>query len=287
MSTVAIILVTLIYWNRKLLYRLSRTIISSFNHYDLGMKLQKKLKLLGKCSRRGLQLAATAMTLSLLGELVLVYMQWSIILSWIIPSYLTTLRSYLFFGGISFSLHPQLLANLVAGSSSGESAGLGGSPPGGSWGIDIGSMIALALYKWLVSQLDNYAARSFQPFRKDKSSSSSTVEKSNDTSSGLNGQDGNHPPDQSKWTSWVDIDDDIDGLMEAKRKFFGASSASQSTKVDSPPPVDHPVVEGEVIADEDWSEAKNPYNADYYRSYLENRKKPNSHETEKTSVPFL
>ncbi len=153
----------LFYQNQKVLYKGMKFFLSFFlDKYCL----KQKLKLLNMCSTvKGATLGMIYMMISLIFEVLVVWIQTSIMLGWIIPSSWVGIRSCLFTGFISLPVGSTLgqLSQFSSNPShirptSGVSQNRWSSSSFGGWDLDIGSMISVAILKGLIQYLDNQAA---------------------------------------------------------------------------------------------------------------------------------
>jgi len=105
---------------------------------------QRKLKLLTVFSARKKRriVGAISVLVSMILEVVLLWVQISALLSWIIPVG-STLRTFLFFG-FSFQVGNAMLTNVSQ------------AP---DFNIDLGPVITLMVLRWVVSTLDNFSAQ--------------------------------------------------------------------------------------------------------------------------------
>lgn len=129
-----------------------------------GEKFRKKLKLAKYCSRQfATYFGFIAILLSIALELVVVWINTSVILSWITPRY-WEVRKYMFFG-LYLPVSTEMLQQAVRGGRGGSSRQGNGDSMIGNWSINIGSLITLAALKWICSKLDDFAAYQLKTFK--------------------------------------------------------------------------------------------------------------------------
>jgi hypothetical protein len=152
-----------IYSFRKFFLKVFRYFMSFFlDKY----KLKQKFKLLKLCSKQtGAVMGVYVMLISLIAEVILVWIQSSVFLGWIIPS-TWEIRKFLYLGPISLPV-ASTLTQFTKKQQQGFGGGIATFNPSqpssssskGSWDIDIGSMITLAALKWFIQYCDNKAAQ--------------------------------------------------------------------------------------------------------------------------------
>jgi hypothetical protein len=150
-----LLLSILCYKYRQNLYQIFKYFLSFFIDKHL---LKQKSKVLKLCSsNRKAYLGVFLMILSLLLEVLVAWIQASLLLSWIIPSH-WYIRNFLFYGGLKLPLASTIghLSSATMSSSTQKTSSVG--QPSGGWDVDIGSIISLALYRKVISFLDNYSS---------------------------------------------------------------------------------------------------------------------------------
>jgi hypothetical protein len=142
------------YKYRKNLYQVFKYFLSLFIDKYL---LKQKLKVLKLCSsNRKAYLGVFLMIISLLLEVLVVWIQSSLLLSWIIPSH-WYVRNFLFYGGLKLPL-ASTLGQLSSSAMSSSSQKSSSATQSSGWDVDIGSIISLAIYRRIISFLDNYSS---------------------------------------------------------------------------------------------------------------------------------
>lgn len=122
-------------------------------------KFWKKVKLARMCSKQfSTYFGLLTMFLSLALEMVIVWINVSVVMSWILPRH-SELRQWLFFG-VSLPVDTSMVKGMITGNKSKPS-----EPKEGSWSIDLGSFMTLMSFRWICSRLDDFAAHRMMVYR--------------------------------------------------------------------------------------------------------------------------
>lgn len=130
-----------------------------------GERFRKKLKLAKLCSRQfGTYFGFLTILLSIALELVVVWINASVLLSWVTPRY-WEIRKFMFFG-LNLPVSTGMLQQaLKAGKGIPNQPSNQQDAPKGNWSFNIGSIITLGALKWICSRLDDFAAYQLQKFK--------------------------------------------------------------------------------------------------------------------------
>jgi hypothetical protein len=141
-----------------------------------GDRFLQKIKLARMCSKHcSTFVAFLAMVLSLMLDIIIIWINISVGLSWILPHY-SSWRQYLFFG-FSLPVDADMIRSAITGQRQRHPFN---SPPqssvdksvlsqtgglGSSWRFDLGSFLTLIAFRWVGSKLDDFAAWQLHCYR--------------------------------------------------------------------------------------------------------------------------
>ncbi len=121
----------------------------------------KKLLLARICSKQWATIfGLVAIFTSLVGEVIIVWINISVILGWILPRH-SAFRQWLFFG-VSFPVNASMMKSMIMGTANTNMSNTEIT----NWSVDLGSLMTSTIFRWICSKLDDFAAHSLISFKK-------------------------------------------------------------------------------------------------------------------------